>query len=437
MRAAVAGAEYSAGITASRSRRKARCEPGESRGAMSTATAPAGSDSGAPGAAVDRFVIPELCSAMALAAVFIAAELLAIVITLVSDSTSWVRFALVSLFVQWCAIGSAGVLCLARGYLGRLPIVSGALAAWLLVSLVIVLFTLIGELAVSGNFSAGVRELLGMMPPLLVTELDWNRVLRIVVCGMVLAGMLLRYLYVQQNLRSREQSELRLRLQALQSRIRPHFLFNSMNIIASLIETDPETAETVVEDLSELFRASLNEAGQQVPLQTELDLCDRYVRIETLRLGDRLQIEWEMDPIPHGVQIPLLTLQPLIENAIYHGIQPLPEGGLIHVRVHIEDGEVEIMLTNPLPPGGGGHSSGNRMALTNIRSRLAVLYGDRAALEAGPEAALAAADGEPGAEFDGGRGAAGERFVTRLRYPVDDGVVPSADEVSARVRRKG
>ena len=355
----------------------------------------------------DRFTIPELCTPIALTAVFIAAELLAVVVTLLSAYPSWVRFAIVSLFVQWCALGSAGALCAARRMFERMTLVAGGFLAWGMLVAIIGVFAAIGQLAISGNFSAAVRELIGMPPPLAVQDPDWWVVLRIVAAGMIIAGMLLRYLYVQQTLRAREQSELRLRVQARQSRIRPHFLFNSMNIIASLIETDPETAETVVEDLSELFRASLGEAGQQVPLQTELDLCDRYVRIERLRLGDRLEVQWRADLIPHGVQIPLLTLQPLVENAVYHGIQPLPEGGCIVMEIHIDDERVEIVLTNPVPPDSaraGKHSSGNRMALANIRSRLAVLYGPSAALRAEVET-----------------GPEGERFVTRLSYPVVQG----------------
>ena len=364
-------------------------------------------------APAERFVIPELCTPIALVAVFVAAELLAVVVTLLAVQPSWVRFAIVSLFVQWCALGSAGVLCLARPLFDRMSLVAGGFLAWGLVVSVVAVFAAIGELGISGNFSVGVRALLGMPPPLAVRGPDWFAVLRIVACGMVVAGMLLRYLYVQQTLRSRQQSELRLRVQALQSRIRPHFLFNSMNIIASLIETDPETAEAVVEDLSELFRASLGEAGQQVPLQEELDLCDRYVRIEQLRLGERLAVAWRTDPIPHGVQIPLLTLQPLVENAIYHGIQPMPEGGLIDIEIRIADGRVEIALANPLPPQGtpgSRHTTGNRMALANIRSRLAVLYGSGASLRAGPEAS----------EGD-------ERFVTRLSYPAPRGQDAAGD----------
>ena len=188
------------------------------------------------------------------------------------------------------------------------------------------------------------------------------------------------------------------RIQALQSRIRPHFLFNSMNIIASLIASDPETAESVVEDLSELFRASLNEAGNQVPLQEELDLCERYVRIEALRLGDRLRLEWDIEESSQTVKIPLLTLQPLLENAIYHGVQPRPEGGTIGVRLWFSEDNVHVEITNPLPDEGArNHNQGNKMALNNIRSRLMVLYGARANLSVAT---------------------VNERYVTSLKYPI-------------------
>ena len=170
-----------------------------------------------------------------------------------------------------------------------------------------------------------------------------------------------------------------------------------MNIIASLIAVDPETAEAVVEDLSELFRASLNEAGNRVDLEDELDLCQRYIRIESLRLGERLQMQWQLEEPDERVQIPLLTLQPLLENAIYHGIQPLPEGGTIALAVRYTDEDVHIRIENPLPdPVQIRESQGNKMALQNIRSRLNVLYGNRASLQTHND---------------------GQQFVTELRFP--------------------
>ncbi|MCC5871139.1 MAG: sensor histidine kinase [Gammaproteobacteria bacterium] len=351
-------------------------------------------------AAGQQFDIPDLCSVNALAAVVISAQLLAVVFVLLSGVLTWTHFAILSLFVQWVSLVGAGTLCWARPSLMRLPPAAGGLLAWLLLVSVVAVFSVLAELTLAGRFGSWIQGLSGttLLP---ATTPDWSLVLRTTLVGAILAGMLLRYLVVQQQLRGREQSELRLRLQALQSRIRPHFLFNSMNIIASLIETDPRTAERVVEDLSELFRASLNEAGNQVSLQQELDLCERYVRIEQLRLGQRLTVEWHMDVIPHDVRIPLLTLQPLLENAIYHGIQPMPEGGVVNVAVRMEPGRVAIEIDNPLPPAGMAqrHAQGNRMALANIRSRLAVLYGEQAVFESGE---------------DGGR------FRIRLSYPLDE-----------------
>src|SRR5690606_15741716 len=127
--------------------------------------------------------------------------------------------------------------------------------------------------------------------------------------------------YLTQQLRLRQKAELEARIQALQSRIRPHFLFNSMNSIASLIGIDPQAAEAAVEDLSGLFRASLGQSSAEVSLDDEFELCRRYLRMEQLRLGERLRVRWDVDAVPTTLPIPALSLQPLLENAIYHGIQ--------------------------------------------------------------------------------------------------------------------
>jgi two-component system sensor histidine kinase AlgZ len=284
-----------------------------------------------------------------------------------------------SLFVQWIALLSAALLCALRQQLSRFSPVTGAIAAFIVVMLVTLVLGLTAESIVNRGPDTALR-IFGQLT----------------IAG-IITGLVLRYFYVQQRLRMQEQSELESRIQALQSRIRPHFLFNSMNIIASLIASDPETAETVVEDLSELFRASLNDAGNQVPIEEELDLCERYIRIEALRLGDRLRLDWQVEKSDVPVRIPLLTLQPLLENAIYHGIQPLPEGGTIELAVHYTDDHVNVLIANPIPaPAMQRESEGNQMALQNIRSRLAVLYDNKASLEAGVD---------------------GDKFVTRLQFP--------------------
>ena len=326
-----------------------------------------------------HFVIPELCNTTAIALLVLFSQLLVIVLLFAGGDLSWMRFGLMSLFVQWVALASAGVLCLLRKPLEHLSLAVGSGLAYLVVLCV--------TLAVSG----AAEWVLDRGPDMV------SRVAGQLVISGIITGLVFRYFYVQQRLRLQEQSELQSRIQALQSRIRPHFLFNSMNIIASLIATDPETAETVVEDLSELFRASLNEAGNQVPIEEELDLCERYIRIEALRLGDRLRLDWDVEVVSPGTRIPLLTLQPLLENAIYHGIQPLPDGGTIALQLRYDGDDVIIRIVNPVPPPNrASESQGNRMALQNIRSRLAVLYGNKAALDTE---------------------VAGETFITELRFP--------------------
>ncbi len=334
-----------------------------------------------------RFVVPDLCNAPALGVLVLVGQLLVLVLLLAGGAVTWERLALMSLYVQWVVLSSAALLCWVRPSLMRTGLVGGALLAFLLVMVVVFGVSLIAE-----------RVLLGW-PSYAERPLDWARVGGQMAIAGIITGMVLRYFYVQQQLREQEQSELQSRIQALQSRIRPHFLFNSMNIIASLIATDPDTAESVVEDLSELFRASLNDAGNQVSLAEELALCERYVRIEGLRLGDRLRLTWDVEVPPQTIKIPLLTLQPLLENAIYHGIQPLPEGGTITVRVRYQSGQVWVQITNPVPPPEArGETQGNRMAVNNIKSRLAVLYGAEADLVA---------------ETDESR----RVYVTRLHYP--------------------
>ena len=194
-----------------------------------------------------------------------------------------------------------------------------------------------------------------------------GRVIRNLIIAAIMSGIAFRYFFLQYQLRREEQAELNSRIQALQSRIQPHFLFNSMNIIARLISVDPEVAERVVEDLWELFRASLSDmTNEPVPLAEELALCEKYANIESLRLDDRLAIEWRVEVDTRQVRILLLTLQPLLENAIYHGFQPLPEGGLVSVEIQEDQGRLEITITNPAVLEDHSREGGNRMALENI-----------------------------------------------------------------------
>ena len=319
--------------------------------------------------------LPDFCAGQSVLVVVVGAELLAIVLTLVGglyDDLSVARFARVSLFVQWVALASAGVLCLLKHWLSALP------RAWA--------STLVVAVVVIATFVFSLAWRLALAWVVATTDPDYavwdQRIWVHVTIAAVITGVMMRYFYVQEQLKRKERAELNSRIQALQSRIRPHFLFNSMNIIASLIAVDPDTAEKVVEDMSRLFRASLKEAGHEVPLADELDLCRRYIHIEQLRLGDRLQVEWDLDGLDqHAVTVPLLTLQPLLENAIYHGIQPLARGGTVQVHAEVRDEMVRLSVSNALPEQHSQHG-GNRMALDNIRHRLTALYGQRARVSA-------------------------------------------------------
>ena len=174
---------------------------------------------------------------------------------------------------------------------------------------------------------------------------------------------------------------MRARIEALQARIRPHFLFNSLNSIASLVVIDPYKAEQAVLDLSDLFRASLAKPGTLVPWRDELELARRYLSIEQYRLGDRLQLDWQVDAVPDDLPIPQLTLQPMLENALIYGIQPRIEGGLVRVEAQYEDGVFQLCVSNPYEEGVEQQPSrGTHQALVNIDARLAALFGPRASL---------------------------------------------------------
>lgn len=163
------------------------------------------------------------------------------------------------------------------------------------------------------------------------------------------------------------------RLQALQARIRPHFLFNSLNAVLSLVRSDPHRAEHALEDLSELFRALMRENRDLVPLQDEIDLTKAYLGLEQLRLGDRLSVDWHIDKMPSDALIPPLVIQPLVENAVYHGIEPHREPGQISLNIYRSSDTVHVVIRNPYAESGS-HHAGNKLALGNIRERLALHF---------------------------------------------------------------
>jgi two-component system sensor histidine kinase AlgZ len=317
------------------------------------------------------FYLPNLCSVDSLLPLILTGELFALVFALLHSPLpifDWFLFALLSFEILWIVLSSAAVLCPLRPWLRRMPAQFGVLLCFLILLLVITFFAGAGQFLLS---------YVGRAPDKPV----WVVVQHLAVGG-ILGGLALHYFYLQQQLNLQQQQQatiqMQARFQALQSRIRPHFLFNSMNIIASLIATDPDTAETVVEDLSTLFRASLGQAADEVPIAHEIDLCERYIHIEHLRLGERLQVEWDKNLLSDQHLVPALSLQPLVENAIYHGIQPLVTGGLIYIRLSDEEGRLNVCIRNPCD--GQAHARqtprGNGMALVNLEQRLLARYGE-------------------------------------------------------------
>ena len=169
------------------------------------------------------------------------------------------------------------------------------------------------------------------------------------------------------------------RLQALQARIRPHFLFNSINAVISIVRSDPKRAETALMDMSDLFRVLMADNRDLVPLADELALCRQYLALEKLRLEERLHVHWQIDNMPPDALIPPLVLQPLLENAVYHGVEAMPESGEITIKIHSYADQVHIVMTNPCPAPSKNHN-GNKMALKNIRERLALHFDAEAQL---------------------------------------------------------
>jgi two-component system sensor histidine kinase AlgZ len=207
---------------------------------------------------------------------------------------------------------------------------------------------------------------------------DGANPLRPMLLAMAASVVLLGYFELRARAFSPAQTEAR--LAALNARIRPHFLFNSLNAVLSLIRARPQQAEVALESLSDLFRAAMRDPGELVSLADEIALGKQYFELEKLRLGERLVVDWQIGAVFMGQPIPPLMLQPLLENAVYHGIEPAPEGGVVRIAIEQRGEELRIAIANPTV-AAGQHASGNQIAVANIRERLALYYDLEARLE--------------------------------------------------------
>ncbi|MCK6369890.1 MAG: histidine kinase [Gammaproteobacteria bacterium] len=326
--------------------------------------------------------LPDLCAPAAVLGVVLVAELGAIVMALARQS-QWVSFftdlGRTSVVLQWLSLTSAAVLCVLRPRIERLALREGTAIALVAVMLNILLVS--EALYWATDFIAPGMAADGWLP-----ADHWFFAARNLAIGGIVACGLLRYFYVSAQWQDNVRREATARIHALQARIRPHFLFNSMNTIASLIRGNPAAAEQAVEDLADLFRASLSEARQRITLTEELEIARVYERMEQQRLGERLRVEWDIAALPGDAILPSLTLQPLLENAVYHGIERLPDPGVVQVRGRRDGDRLEVQVVNPVPVDDRGERSGNRIALANIGERLQLAFGAAAGLqvESGP-----------------------------------------------------
>jgi two-component system sensor histidine kinase AlgZ len=319
----------------------------------------------------NRGYLPDFCDADVFLRVMLVIELFAIVFALISFRTGslYVQIALNSVLMQWIGLSVAAILCgmMRKGYLSdtRTATVTS-------IAVTIIITLLISWISIS------------LMETLRLGS-QWPNsafiLLRNTSIATIMIGLALRYFYVRFESEKALEIRARSRLEALQARIRPHFLFNSMNTIASLTHADPDLAEQAIVNLSELFRASLA-AEASISLQQELELARSYIQLESLRLGDRLSVNWQIADSPIEASLPALTLQPLVENAIYHGVEPLPEGGVIDINIDTVDDMIRIMISNPLlEDRTEQHREGNQMAVDNIRERLQIAFSGEATMQ--------------------------------------------------------
>ena len=340
----------------------------------------------------ESLYLPDFCTSRAALANVLIVELTAIILTLAHENLGvgfWTDLSRTSLFLLWIGLAGAALLCWMRGPLNRLQVARGSVAVLLLISALIALISAgayyLGQTTLVEDAAAGI-----LFPPDLKSFLVRN-----VAIGIVVTSLALRYFYVIHEWRRNIEMQATARVHALQARIRPHFLFNSMNTIASLTRTNPAVAEQAVQDLADLFRANLNEKRDTITLEQEYEVARTYQRIEELRLGSRLRVDWKIDSLPRKALVPGLMLQPLLENAIYHGIEPQPGGGTVTVTGELSGKLITIVVRNPV----GDYESereGNRLALANIRERLGLLYGVRGLVKSG--------------RFD-------NEFIVTLRFP--------------------
>jgi len=321
-----------------------------------------------PGEVSTGIYPPSFCDWRLLLAVIVITEVSVVLVGLGQGGIpDWQWLAMASVYSQWMALFCAAGICLTSGWTGRLSSRGAWLGSWLV------------SACLAGIFSYAAWRADSVRDPGFITDpaviFMWKSVFAV---GLV-SVVFFRYLEIRARWRSQLIAQAEARVQALQARIHPHFLFNSLNTIASLIPEDPVNAEAATLDLADIFRGSMQRADKLIALADELLVARQYLDMERRRLGDRLTVDWRVAELPAGAAVLPLTLQPLLENAVSHGIQALEKGGKLSVYGRAEGDQVVITISNPLAPEGSV-TKGHGMAIRNIRERLSLAFGARASL---------------------------------------------------------
>jgi len=319
-----------------------------------------------------QIYLPDFRAPGTILIILLVAELVAIALTITSyESGAFLtELSKMSMYVLWLALLGTGLLSQIAPWAEK----QGSTAAFVICFVALeIMCLMLAEVAwqITGFYAEAV----------VINDTHSGFILRTFAASSIVIALAMRYLYISSEWRRSIILEAQARISALQALIRPHFLFNSMNTIASLTRSDPRQAEEAIEDLSDLLRANLGAQKNRTSLKAELEVAAIYQRIEKLRLGDRLQVRWNVGELPMRAQIPSLTIQPLLENAIYHGIELLPEGGEVVVTGKRTGDNLEIEMKNPIAQDQKRRTGGNKMAFSNIRQRFELAYGANAKVE--------------------------------------------------------
>jgi two-component system sensor histidine kinase AlgZ len=307
--------------------------------------------------------LPSFCNLGVMLRALVLVNLAALAAAFVNTQTyaqAWHQVQDISLFLQPVSLFSLALLCALNRPLARLPYNYGIAAVFAV--------TLLTTALVHSAIARGLFLFES------VTPLDRQLVMAAAMTAFVLA-----YFHTRSRILSPAVTEAR--LQALQARIRPHFLFNSINAVMSVVRSDPRRAERALQDMADLFRVLMGDNRELVTLESELNLSWQYLELEQLRLGDRLKVLWHIDKMPKDAMVPPLILQPLLENAVYHGVEPVAEPGEISINIYRHRDQVHLVIKNPCG-AEGSHHAGNKMATQNIRERLALHFDAEASMKA-------------------------------------------------------